>query len=258
MCMHSHFQPLLGIDLKWWLHECTTADHVIFLSDEDFRERKGIGRKGSADHKLGMWNCGQLFAEQNTMPARWTGAQPPRPSSSPTKMLQRKVVCEYVCVCSSMSLFLPPLPSPSHTRTLRHKRTIELPPVQLFKKEARGQATKGENTLSAEPHDAPRLYENDINMFSFLSALARLTDKSRCWQLFNGRVEYLTPFNCSRTHAHTDHCPPFTQHIKCFLLSFSDRSRDSAPHSIRRLQFRPGASLIHPDVSPASRRTVAL
>lgn len=31
MYMHSHFHLLLSIDLKWWLHECTTADHVIFL-----------------------------------------------------------------------------------------------------------------------------------------------------------------------------------------------------------------------------------
>lgn len=82
---------------------------------------KGEREKGSTDHKLGMWNCGQLFAEQNTMPARWTGAQPPKPSSSPIKMLQRKVVCEYVwvrvCVCMLLCLYfsLPPPLSPSHT-----------------------------------------------------------------------------------------------------------------------------------------------
>lgn len=54
MCMHSHFHPLLGIDLKWWLHECTTADHVISLCDEDFREAKEKEKGGSKDHKLGM------------------------------------------------------------------------------------------------------------------------------------------------------------------------------------------------------------
>lgn len=55
--------------------------------------------------------------------------------------------------------------------------------------------------------------------------------------------------------------PPPPHHIKSFLHTFSDRegSRDPAPNSIRRLKFRPGASLFffsyffltHPDVFPA-------
>lgn len=91
-------------------------------------ENERRARKGSTDHKLGMWNCGQLFAEQNTMPARWTGAQPTKPSSSLTKMLQRKVVYEYVrasvCVCMHVALSsLFPPPSPTLTRSHMYSET---------------------------------------------------------------------------------------------------------------------------------------
>ena len=53
-CTHI-FHPLLGIDLKWWLHECTTADHVIFLWDEDFREREGERARGGP--QTTSWEC---------------------------------------------------------------------------------------------------------------------------------------------------------------------------------------------------------
>lgn len=142
MCMHSHFHSLLGIDLKWWLHECTT-DHVIFLWDEDFRERKGGERERGP--QTTSWECeivdNYLLSKIQCLPDELE-LNLQKPTAPPTKMLQRKVMCEYVCMCVCMLLSLSvsiPSPSPflklSQTCTLCDKWWIRLPPNQLFKEE---------------------------------------------------------------------------------------------------------------------------
>lgn len=121
MCMHSHFHPLLGIDLKWWLHECSTADHVILLWDEDFRERKGrekgVHRPQAGNVKLWTIIC---WAKYNACQMNWSSTSK-NPAAPPPKCYREKVVCEYECVFKhvALSLFLSPSPSlsPSHVHS---------------------------------------------------------------------------------------------------------------------------------------------
>ena len=150
MCMHSHFHPSPGYWFKMvaaWMYyrrPCNLPLRWRLPRTKRGGERKGVHRPQAGNVKLWTIIC---WAKYNACQMNWSSTLR-NPAAPPSKMLQRKVVCEYVCVCvcvcacvcSSMLLCLyfplpPSLPPPltlSHTCTLRHKCTIELPPVQLF------------------------------------------------------------------------------------------------------------------------------
>lgn len=136
MCMHSHFQPLLGIDLKWWLHECTTADHVIFLWDEDFREpkgrQKGVHRPQAGNVKLWTIIC---WAKYNACQMNWsttpkTQQLPHQNTTEKSSVWRRVCVCAQPCCSVLVSLSLP---SFSHTQTLMHYQITASPTVFFLK-----------------------------------------------------------------------------------------------------------------------------
>lgn len=108
MCMHSHFHPLLGIDLKWWLHECTTADHVIFLWDEDFRERKGERERGP---QTTSWECeivdNYLLSKIQCLPDELE-LNLQTQQAPPTKMQEKSSVCVDLCAPECVLLSLSP------------------------------------------------------------------------------------------------------------------------------------------------------
>lgn len=108
MCMHSHFHPLLGIDLKWWLHECTTADHVIFLWDEDFRERKrrekGLHRPQAGNVKLWTIIC---WAKYNACQMNWSSTSKTQQHPDQNATEKSSVwICARASVCACMLLSL--------------------------------------------------------------------------------------------------------------------------------------------------------
>lgn len=118
MCIHSHFHPLLGIDLKWWLHECTTADHVIFLWDEDFRERKGrekgVHRPQAGNVKLWTIIC---WAKYNACQMNWSSTSKPQQLPHQNATEKSSVwICVRMCVFMHVAPSQFPTPSPlSHT-----------------------------------------------------------------------------------------------------------------------------------------------
>lgn len=131
---------------------------------------KGVHRPQAGNVKLWTIIC---WAKYNACQMNWSSTSKD-PAAPPPKTLQRKVVCE--CVCVQVCLYFS-LPSP-HPLTHVHSDTNARSNYHQFnclkkKREDQRQHKKKDSTLSAGPHDAPRLFmekkQQQLNVLFSLS-----------------------------------------------------------------------------------------
>ena len=184
MCMHSHFHPSPGYWFKMvaaWMYyrrPCNLPLRWRLPRTKRGGVRKGDHRPQAGNVKLWTIIC---WAKYNACQMNWSSTLR-NPAAPPSKMLQRKVVCEYVCVrvcvsvhvcvqacCSvSISLFPPPPPSLPHplthmyTQTQMHDRITASPAVFFLslkrKKRKRRKVRINWKNKSREWAAVPRLY----------------------------------------------------------------------------------------------------